>query len=322
MANKILKGFYGKDGEKYELPETDSLVGENGAGELRITKDGDGDGQLELSLHCSDPDDEFLEEISKSQISNAIHPVSTPVAGSKKLITSGGVKAALDDKANKIHSHYEIGSSYAYLTVDNRDHLGCFDIEMSNNLGDTEEFNHASINALNLSNLNRALNSPDTAPKANSSNLVTSGGVKAALDSKMDNRGVDTTPRSGSSNLITSGAVYAAILELNSSINAALTRISDLEARVSILEGTEQPIQILNFTAPAESGHWSNEVSLSWLVSPLSTKNLTWSLRTSRPVELVITADYYKDIAPEIIYSSYIYKIIKYLQFSIYLIIN
>lgn len=51
----------------------------------------------------------------------------------------------------------------------------------------------------------------DTVPTASSSKLITSGGVKTALDKKMNNRGVDTTPTTGSYNLITSGAVKTAL---------------------------------------------------------------------------------------------------------------
>lgn len=53
--------------------------------------------------------------------------------------------------------------------------------------------------------------SVDTAPTANSTKMVTSGGVKTALDAKQDTLTFDTAPTQGSDNPVTSGGVYEAI---------------------------------------------------------------------------------------------------------------
>lgn len=53
----------------------------------------------------------------------------------------------------------------------------------------------------------------DNTPTANSTNPVTSGGVKAALEGKQDTLTFDTTPTANSTNPVTSGGVKAAIEE-------------------------------------------------------------------------------------------------------------
>lgn len=58
----------------------------------------------------------------------------------------------------------------------------------------------------------------DSTPTANSTNPVTSGGVKAALDAKQDALTFDTTPTANSTNPVTSGGVKAA-LDAKYSIN-------------------------------------------------------------------------------------------------------
>ena len=51
----------------------------------------------------------------------------------------------------------------------------------------------------------------DSAPTANSTNPVTSGGVKAAIDNKLDNKTIDSVPANHANNLISSKAVYDAL---------------------------------------------------------------------------------------------------------------
>jgi len=68
-----------------------------------------------------------------------------------------------------------------------------------------------------LSRSNKTLNdlmpvmTIDSTPTASSDNLVTSGGVAAALAAKMDNKTIDSTPTANSTNLVTSGGVKAAL---------------------------------------------------------------------------------------------------------------
>ena len=51
----------------------------------------------------------------------------------------------------------------------------------------------------------------DNSPTANSTNPVTSGGIKTALDAKQDNLTVDQTPTASSANPVSSGGVYTAL---------------------------------------------------------------------------------------------------------------
>ena len=63
-----------------------------------------------------------------------------------------------------------------------------------------------------IPNILRAISDPDSMPTANSDKLVTSGGVKAALDGKQGTLTFDTTPTAGSNNPVTSGGVEKAII--------------------------------------------------------------------------------------------------------------
>lgn len=71
----------------------------------------------------------------------------------------------------------------------------------------------------------------DQSPTANSTNLVTSGGVKAALDGKQDALTFDATPTEGSNNPVTSGGVKAA---LDSAVGPEPTRIISIEDAGSV----------------------------------------------------------------------------------------
>lgn len=57
----------------------------------------------------------------------------------------------------------------------------------------------------------------DSAPTAGSTNPVTSGGVKTALDGKQNTLTFDTTPTAGSTNPVTSGGVANAIQQSTAS---------------------------------------------------------------------------------------------------------
>ena len=117
---------------------------------------------------------------------------STPIAGSTNPVTSCGVKIALDGKADTNHTHTFIGDREAYVAAGE----GSVDIDaesmnihIHNEGGGTE----ISITPNNAPNLFRALQTPDTTPTANSTKLVTSGGVKAALDGKVSVRDTQVT---------------------------------------------------------------------------------------------------------------------------------
>ena len=81
---------------------------------------------------------------------------TTPIADSDHLVTSGGVKAALDGKRTLVGQTISLVINGQEIEIESSD----------------------------VPNLIRALSDPDSTPTANSENLVTSGGVKAALDGK------------------------------------------------------------------------------------------------------------------------------------------
>ena len=106
---------------------------------------------------------------------------STPTAGSTNPVTSGGVKAALNTKANANHSHDSISS-------DEDNSVSVSDGAVIIELNDGETGGELEIPVEKLGNLQRAINDPDSTPTTNSDNLVTSGGVKAAIDALLTNR--------------------------------------------------------------------------------------------------------------------------------------
>ena len=118
-----------------------------------------------------------------------------------------GLTAALNNKAEKNHSHDSIGEdtdvNYADVTASE----GAVHIEVRNQSGGGE----CEITPSNIGNLARALETPDATPTTNSDKLVTSGGVKAALDEKQDTLTFDSTPTEESTNPVTSGGVKAAL---------------------------------------------------------------------------------------------------------------
>ena len=115
---------------------------------------------------------------------NALTFDSAPTEGSYNPVTSGGVKNALDNKATyyAIESREYPEDGYSQVTADNDAELGG-NIVITVRKGN-EQTKTLHIHSDNIENLERALTTPDTTPTANSTNLVTSGGVKAALDGK------------------------------------------------------------------------------------------------------------------------------------------
>ena len=128
-------------------------------------------------------------EIEPSDVPNLIralsNPDTTPTASSNNLVTSGGVKTALDDKADQNHMHSNIGDDSSSITVGD----GEINIELSDPV--THSGGELDITVNKLPNLQRAINTPDSTPTANSDNLVTSGGVAAALVAKANKDDVE-----------------------------------------------------------------------------------------------------------------------------------
>jgi hypothetical protein len=102
----------------------------------------------------------------------------SPTANSANLVTSGGVKAALDGKRQ--------------IRQDDPDTLGHAIVSATANDGDVyimlsvredDDIKYVRVTHDNMPNLQRALEDPDTEqPTEDSNKLVTSGAVKAAID--------------------------------------------------------------------------------------------------------------------------------------------
>lgn len=112
---------------------------------------------------------------------------STPTTGSTNPVTSGGVKTALNGKADVGHVHDKIQDEDVRAkvecgTVGNTD-AGKIKLSVEDSEGEAQT---AEITASNIDNLKRALSDPDSTPTSNSTNLVTSSGIKTALDKKLD----------------------------------------------------------------------------------------------------------------------------------------
>ena len=95
-----------------------------------------------------------------------------------------------------------------------------------------EEVRDAIINALNAIN-SAALGVFDETPTNNSTNAVTSRGIKNALDGKQDLLTFDSTPTENSNNPVKSGGLYQAL----QNIQAALT-FDDVPT-----EGSDNPVK-------------------------------------------------------------------------------
>ena len=102
---------------------------------------------------------------------------TTPTTNSTNPVTSGGVATALAGKAAVDHSHTNIHDG-------ENNSLSVGEGYVAIELYDGKSGGQLEFTVDNLPNLHRALQDPDTTPTANSTKLVTSGGVKEALDKK------------------------------------------------------------------------------------------------------------------------------------------
>ena len=143
-----------------------------------------GKAKVEIGIEDTE-EEEFSRKVSitwgniKNLIRALLNPSTTPENTNDKLITSKAVFTALSNKANTTHTHYNITNSY-YGSIgvyeDIETHNGCVSIRLWNEEDQQEENFAITISAL----VN--ILQPDSTPTANSTKLVTSGGVKAALD--------------------------------------------------------------------------------------------------------------------------------------------
>lgn len=94
----------------------------------------------------------------------------------------------------------------------------------------------------------------DSAPTAGSTNPVTSGGVKTALDGKQNTLTFDTTPTAGSTNPVTSGGVATAIQQSMASDWGNLNSyLSSLESGANTLITYAGKMRTITFQGVARS---------------------------------------------------------------------
>ena len=118
-----------------------------------------------------------------------------------------GLPAALNSKAPIDHDHTSIGEDTDVDAADVTASEGIVHIEVRDQSGGGE----CDITPSNIGNFIRALEDPESTPTTNSDKLVTSGGVKAALEGKQGTLTFDSTPTAESTNPVTSGGVKAAL---------------------------------------------------------------------------------------------------------------
>ena len=221
-------------------------------------------------------------EVTADTIENLLraqsNPDSTPTADSDKLVTSGGVKAALDEK-NQIRQDDTETSDHAIVsaTASEGDVYILLSVREGNNIKSVH------ITPDNMENLIRALLNPDTAPTANSTNLVTSGGVKAALVAKANKDDVDfkvfeKNAVSDKINLSTNfaqGQKRATYLIFN--YTSDVCALSDLFTYQSgeietaiVLPTTEQPAIQVDGAVVVSVLKYSDDYSINYIIVPES----------------------------------------------------
>lgn len=119
---------------------------------------------------------------------DALNFDTTPTEGSTNPVTSGGIKTALNGKANVEHGHDSIGGTATAQDASVSCELDTVRITAENEVIISIEGQAIHLSVDNYENLVRALTDPDSTPTANSNNLVTSGGVKAAIEALLTNR--------------------------------------------------------------------------------------------------------------------------------------
>ena len=118
---------------------------------------------------------------------------TTPTEGSTNPVTSGGVKEAIDNHivSTVTRDDFESGK-YAQVFVLANGGVG---VQTSTGFGVALQINGNTkwfmVDPDTIDNLIRASQSPDSTPTANSNNLVTSGGVAAALATKANKDDVE-----------------------------------------------------------------------------------------------------------------------------------
>lgn len=166
-----------------------------------------------------------------------------------------GLVSALAGKSDTNHTHKSIQynpssatDGYAGFSTTGE---GSFSVYVQDNKSINFGFGgitKASITKSNAGNLARALQNPDNTPTSDSDNLVTSGGVKAALDGKQDVLTFDSTPTSGSDNPVKSSGIYTAL------------------AGKAPLNHTHTPLEVIGLI-PAFVSYSGNAIDLDGLIT-------------------------------------------------------
>ena len=141
-----------------------------------------------------------------------------PTAGSGKAVTSGAIKTALDGKQDLLTfdntptqgSDNPVKSGGIYSAI--QEMQGALQFDSTPTEGSTNPVTSGGIyNALQGVEITM-----DETPTEGSEHAVKSGGIKTALDAKQDTLQYDSAPTPNSSKLVTSGGMWAAISGISS----------------------------------------------------------------------------------------------------------
>ena len=113
--------------------------------------------------------------IMATKVSNATANNFAALDGSGNIKDSGK-KAS--DFADRVHTHASLDTGYALIEVYEDGKVKIYGGSINIDITGEDD---VTINSSNVGNLARALQTPDSTPTANSDNLVTSGGVAAAI---------------------------------------------------------------------------------------------------------------------------------------------
>ena len=205
-----------------------------------------------------------------------LDPDSSPTEDSTNLVTSGGVKAALDAKYS-INQVDEDDEQEAHLKAIAEDDDVYFKFQLKN--GNTEK--QVLLTVSKMDNFARAISNPDSAPAASSDNLITSGGVAAALVEKANKDDVEfkvyeKNAASDKINLSTDfaqGQKRATYLIFNYTSDACA--LSDLFTYQSgeivtdiVLPATEQPAIQVDGAVVVSVLKYSDDSSINYIIVP------------------------------------------------------
>ena len=207
--------------------------------------------------------------VSLALVSNASGKIAVSAVSSTELGYLSGVTSALQTQldAKAITSHASSASTYGLGTTSLYGH-----VKIVEALTTSEATDGLALGAYQGKLLSDAIALKqdaltfDTTPIASSTNPVTSGGIKTALDAKQSTLTFDSTPTSASTNPVTSGGVYTSVTAVQTTANAALPKSGGTMTGALVnASGTLTTAQSRNITISTSdpSGGSSGDV---WLV--------------------------------------------------------